>query len=626
VTDELLADVFDVVLCEWREGRRADLGLLRHRYPAIDGEERLIEFFAALCQASDDWRTPDPGEPATKVKPDAPDEPQGAAAVGRYRILTRVGVGGMGTVYKARDPELGRVVAVKVPNLDPTDPDFEAVAARFEQEARLAATVEHPNVCPVYDTGRHDGMPYVVMAFIEGRTLSHRLRVGGRFDDAREAVEVVRQVAEGLAAVHRHRIVHRDVKPGNVLLRAGDGKVVLTDFGLARIARDGTGVSRPGVVAGTLAYMAPEQAAGDTSRIGPATDVYGLGMVLYQMLTGRVPFDGELPEVLDRIRSQNPPRPTSHRPDLDPRLEAIVRKATARDPAGRYPDGGAFADALRVWETRPSPGAAPGLDAPTVTLDYPAPRGRPRWWNIWAVVAAAGLSGALGIGVFTALIKTPPPLDGDLVVRVWTDPDKVPADDPTFRRKPVTPVDDRNRDALPVLNTDGVSLEVRLTEPAYVYLLWFPGEGGPPTPLYPWNTDKDKGFREPVGEQARVRGVLSPEKNGWKVVGPSGLDTAVLFARRTPLTDAQLGELEVELGVLPPTPLGLELKECAWLDRAPEHPAGWASRGTLRGIDTSNARVAVDEPVFVMLRRIQSRFKFDLTKAVRFAHVGDDRK
>lgn len=153
--------------------------------------------------------------------------------------------------------------------------------------------------------------------------------------------------------------------------------------------------------------------------------------------------------------------------------------------------------------------------------------------------------------------------------------------------------------------------------------MWFPGEGGRPTPLFPWNPHPDKGFRASP-EQARVAEVHSPERRdgGWAVTGPSGLETAVLLARDEPLGAGELVALEAEIGILPAAPLGPDLREVAWLWRDPTRPDAWTSRGTLRGIQTEQSRDLVDEPVFALLKRLQPRF--DFVKAVRFAHAGDD--
>jgi serine/threonine protein kinase len=256
----------------------------------------------------------------------------------------------MGAVYKARDPQLDRVVAVKLPRIDTPPEDRPKRVQRFLREARAAAQVWHPHVCPIYDVGECDGQPYVVMAYVEGQSLADRLKQQGRYEDVAQAVALVRQVLDALEAVHDRGIIHRDLKPGNILIDAA-GRAVLTDFGLARPEADAEPLTSEEVVVGTPAYMAPEQAAGRSDRLGPWTDLYGLGVVFFQMLTGRLPFEGPAPEVLARILSEPPPPLASVRPYLDPALGNILLKAMTKDPGERYQNARAFADALERFGT-----------------------------------------------------------------------------------------------------------------------------------------------------------------------------------------------------------------------------------------------------------------------------------
>ena len=254
----------------------------------------------------------------------------------------------MGTVYKARDTQLQRLVALKAPLFDGTEQKRSVAKKRFLRKAQAAAAVHHPHVCQIYDVGEHNGVPYVVMAYVEGGSLADRLADGRRYEDCRQAVKLVRQAAEGLEAVHEAGIVHRDLKPGNILLdKAGDP--VLADFGLARPENDAEHLTAEGAMVGTPAYMAPEQALSTVGEIGPRTDLYSLGVVLYRAVTGRLPFEGPAATLPFRIVLDEAAAPSAHRPDLDPALEAIIRKATAKRPEDRYPTARAFIKALDGW-------------------------------------------------------------------------------------------------------------------------------------------------------------------------------------------------------------------------------------------------------------------------------------
>jgi WD40 repeat protein len=305
---------------------------------------------------ADQQSEPTPTRPPAEVtSAGAPAARPLPSQVGRYRILARVGAGGMGTVYKAHDPQLQRVVAVKVPRFA-ADPDGQPeLVRRFLREARAAAAIRHPHVCPIYDVGEQDGRPFVVMAFVEGQSLADRLQDSGRYEDPAEAVRLVREVAQALAAVHANGVIHRDLKPANILLDR-DGRSVLTDFGLARSEQDAEHLTGEGLVVGTPAFMAPEQAAGQSAEVGPRTDLYSLGVVLYRLLTGRLPFEGTGIDVLWKIAKEAPPTPSSLRPDLPPGLETIVLKTMAQRPQDRYASAGELVMALDDWLAHPVEG------------------------------------------------------------------------------------------------------------------------------------------------------------------------------------------------------------------------------------------------------------------------------
>ena len=253
----------------------------------------------------------------------------------RYRILKKLGEGGMGAVYLAHDTKLDRRVALKVPKFSPdSDPDN---LERFYREARATATIHHPNLCPLHDVGDYNGIPYLTMAYIEGWPLSHFVRPDKRLPQSGTAA-LVRTVALAVAEAHKLGIVHRDLKPGNILVDKR-GQPIVMDFGLARWVnadKDDVRLTKSGSILGAPVYMSPEQVYGDVENMGPACDVYSLGVILYELLTGRLPFEGGTTAVLAKTLMQNPTPPSQHRPDLDPRLEAICLKAMAKQSHERY--------------------------------------------------------------------------------------------------------------------------------------------------------------------------------------------------------------------------------------------------------------------------------------------------
>jgi serine/threonine protein kinase len=277
--------------------------------------------------------------------------------LGRYELLEELGRGGMGTVYLAFDSQLDRQVALKVPHFRPNENS--CLLERFYREARAAAQIEHPNLCPLHDVGEIDGVAYLSMSYIEGTSLAKLLKRETPFPQ-RRAAQIVHKLALGLEKAHQRGIVHRDIKPSNVMITE-DGEPVLTDFGLAqRLEVDGARLTHSGLILGTPSYMAPEQADGDLVAVGPKSDVYSLGVMLYELLTGRVPFCGSLLSVLSRLGKERPAPPSAHRPDLDPRLEAICLKAMAKRPASRFQSAAELADALNEYlNGRPEPQHAP---------------------------------------------------------------------------------------------------------------------------------------------------------------------------------------------------------------------------------------------------------------------------
>jgi predicted Ser/Thr protein kinase len=275
---------------------------------------------------------------ATEPDPDAPADGERLFA-GRYQLVERLGAGGFAIVYRAWDAALGRTVAVKI-----LHGGSEHVRERFRREAEAVARLAHPDIVRVYDSGVDDGRMYIVMEFVDGRPLSAVLR-NARLP-THTAAEFMERVARAIHYAHERGIVHRDLKPGNVLVRA-DGRPKILDFGLAHLRERDVDPARPGLILGTPAYMSPEQAAGD-EPVTALSDVYALGGLLYEMVTGRVPHDGALTEeVLDQAIRRPPAAPRALDRAVPADLDAIAMRALAKEPSRRYASAADFADDLR---------------------------------------------------------------------------------------------------------------------------------------------------------------------------------------------------------------------------------------------------------------------------------------
>src|SRR5262245_32880687 len=293
------------------------------------------------------------GDPPTVAAQAAADTTPGgppgpcAVAVPGYEILGELGRGGMGVVYKARQQGLGRVVALKMILAGAHAGAQQRL--RFRGEAEAAARLHHPNIVQVYEVGEQDGCPYFSLEYVDGRSLNETLAEG--LPPPLQAAALVEQLARAADYAHRRGIVHRDLKPGNVLLTQ-DGTPKISDFGVAKRLDDEQGRTRTGDVLGTPSYMAPEQAAGKSKEIGPAADVYSLGAILYQTLTGLPPFEGQSAwETVHLVLTAEPEPPSRRNPRLPRDLETICLRCLDKDPAKRYPSALALADDLRRFQS-----------------------------------------------------------------------------------------------------------------------------------------------------------------------------------------------------------------------------------------------------------------------------------
>jgi len=274
------------------------------------------------------------------------------ASIGGYTVVGLLGQGAIGRVYLAHDEKLDRDVAIKV--LQPAKARDPAATRRFLREGRAAAAVEHPHVLAIHQVGEDQGVPYIVMQRLVGRTLKEAKRVGGRLPLA-EVVRIGRETAAGLAAAHRQGLVHRDIKPDNIFLQDPDAEVRIIDFGLARAGGDGDlDVTLEGSIVGTPAYMSPERIEG--RELDAQSDLFGLGIVLYELLAGRLPFEGtSLVSMLAAIARGNPPDLGTIAPDVPEPLARLVMRLLAHDKAARPADAASVAAELAAIERTPLP-------------------------------------------------------------------------------------------------------------------------------------------------------------------------------------------------------------------------------------------------------------------------------
>jgi TPR repeat protein/serine/threonine protein kinase len=344
--------------------------------------------------AAQGQETVPPGSQSDRSPGTAASGPAGGSGLsgqfGRYQILRALGQGAMGTVYLAQDTQLERKVALKTPHFA-DDPTGELIA-RFYREARAAATLRHTNICPVYDVGEIEGKHFISMAYIEGRPLADLIR-SGKVQNERQIAIAIYKLARALQEAHDHGIVHRDLKPANIMVDK-KGEPILTDFGLAckRRTEGEASLTRSGMILGSPAYMSPEQIEGDPDSVGPASDQYSLGVVLYEMLTGQVPFRGPVLSMLAQIITKNPTPPSELRAGVDPRIEAVCLRMLARKASERFASMKAVAEQLAAVVKNPAAKPSGAEKPPSSRLPAePAPASTESTSKILRAAASEGL-------------------------------------------------------------------------------------------------------------------------------------------------------------------------------------------------------------------------------------------
>jgi serine/threonine protein kinase len=508
-------------------------------------------------------------------------------AIGRYKVVGQLGSGGEADVYRVVHIKLGNDLVLKLSRRQ-VGPDNQS---GLIDEGRLLIDLQHPNLVRIYDLDFHDNRPFLVMEYVHGRNLEDYAR--DEPVSASRAAALVAKLAEVMAVAHRHGITHCDIKPKNILIdKLGEPRLI--DFGMARM-RHAWSDRVDSSVGGTVAYMAPEQARLELDRIGPRSDIFALGGVLYFLLTGSAPFQGQThEEVWDRARRCDFEPGALRAAKVPRRLEQICLKAMAAEPAGRYATAEALGKALKSYVRRHRLVAASALILLIPAVAFGA-------WSLRRPPAGSPSSPA----PFPHPAPAPAALTGELTVRVWSEGGE---------RKRGLRVEEPG--ALPLLPGEQVHLEAHISQPAYLYLLWLDGQGQVSV-LYP---RQDGRFgSSPSGGTARDT-VHSPEAldRGLRMKGPGGLETALLLVRRKPL--APNIDLTALIGPLPKSPLRNELEVAVrgFNEGQPVESLMALNRG-IDDVETAK----IDDPLLQLMEKLRSQNQFDVIKAVRFAYRGE---
>lgn len=478
--------------------------------------DQKIHFLQRMDRMLQKVQGPEPAaaEAVTQQQP-AEEKP----AIPGYDILEELGRGGMGIVYRAWHRGLNRTVALKMALPELVD------LGRFRGEAEAAARLEHPHIVRIYDFGEHEGLPYFSMECVEGGTLAGR--VFGQPLPVAEAVAMMETLARAVQYAHDRQVIHRDLKPSNVLL-ARDGTPKITDFGLAKCLDRDRNLTESGAILGTLGYMAPEQAEGKTRAVGPAADLFALGVIFYEMLTGQAPFKADTwRETLERLRSKDPEPMSRWRSEIPSTVEAMCRKCLEKEPVRRYPNALALAEDLQRFQA--------GKTVPVIEKERVLPARESRLSKVVAALVLVGVAGALAYlasressstahratkPVVSAAVAQPP----TLAVRLWR----------TDRYVDLI-------DRVPLHEADEVQIQVEVPRGlgATLFLL---GSAGRLQRLAEITPDRP----------ARLLRFPEQAKHSIPVVGPAG--TEVLLVCGRPSGPVQLEEVQVLLTGTQPWP------------------------------------------------------------------------
>ena len=529
------------------------------------GRAALVREIRALERAYNGRGEPPTAVRATETLGPEPAAPQSARPViAGYEILGELGRGSMGVVYRARQRSLNRVVALKTVLAGAYAGP--ASLARFRTEAEAAARLQHPQIVPIFELGEHAGMPYAVLELIEGGTLAGKL--DGSPWPVRAAAELAEALARAIDHAHVRGVVHRDLKPGNILLTA-DGTPKIADFGLAKLVSSDAGLTQTGDMLGTPSYMAPEQAE-NRPDVGPAVDIWALGAILYECLTGLKPFRGRsVLETLELIRSGTPARPRVLCDAVPPALEAICLRCLEKDPAARCPSAAALADDLHQFLAEEPTNCQPS--APR--SDGPARVRRT------ALIAAAAILLVVAAGSFMPLLgrwrpdpdsRGGAPLVGSIDIAVY---ESASAGTESFQ--PGDPARQglrlHDRRALPLGPRDWIRIEARVNRPAYLYVVWIDTDGRV-TPL--WPCQSGDWTRRPAKEIPRDRLTIPDPESDKDIMpldpGPPGVESLLLLGRDTPLSpsqnDAVRQAMARHLARLPTSRAAADLAVAVWFE------------------------------------------------------------